>query len=121
MLAIAEKITASTLILDFTVASFTALYLKDNQVVFQQAYEIADSEEFNYYLLLMINQLIINTTETAVQLSGIVHENDDKYNCILKYFKQLSFISIQGNLDQQVLDDMPAHYYSSLLALDLCV
>ncbi|TCC89290.1 DUF3822 family protein [Pedobacter frigiditerrae] len=121
LLSLAEKLEATTLVLDFTVASFNVLFIKNQQVVFQQCYEIENVEEFNYYILLIINQLNINLKETALNISGIINEGDEKYNCLLKYFSKADFIAIANDLNQEVLDDMPAHYYSSLLALDQCV
>lgn len=121
LLSIAEKLGETTLLLDFTVNSFNVLYVKNQQVVFQQCYEVENIEEFNYYILLIINQLNINLQETTLNLIGIVNKDDEKYNCLLKYFNKADFISITNNLNQEVLDDMPSHYYSSLLALDQCV
>jgi len=121
LLALAEKINETALLLDFSVGSFSALYIQQQQVVFQQCYEIENLDEFNYYLLLIINQLNINTKEANLHLTGIIHEGDDKCTCLLKYFSKADFIAASNNLDQQILDDMPAHYYSSLLALDQCV
>ena len=116
----AEQLNSASLILDFTVGNVNLIYLNDNRVIFQQSYEIADVEEFNYYLLLMINQLKVERS-TMVYICGIIHENDHQYNCLLKYFNAIEFLTISNDLDQDILDDMPAHYYSSLLALSKCV
>lgn len=121
LLSLAEKLEETTLVLDFTVGSFNVLFVKNQQVIFQQCYEIENIEEFNYYILLIVNQLNINLQETTLNLSGIIHEGDEKYNCLLKYFSKADFIAISNNLNQEVLDDMPPHYYSSLLALNQCV
>lgn len=121
LFALAENVIGTALFLDFSVGSFHALYLKDQQVVFQQCYEIENIEEFNYYLLLIINQLNINPKETHIHLAGIIHQEDEKYNCLLKYFTSIQFIDIDNQPEQEILDEMPLHYYSSLLALDLCV
>lgn len=121
LFALAENIAGTALFLDFSVGSLHTLYVKDQQVVFQQCYEIANIEEFNYYLLLMINQLHIDPKETDIHLAGIIHEGDEKYNCLLKYFTSIQFINITNEPEQEILDEMPLHYYSSLLALDLCV
>ncbi|TKC10728.1 DUF3822 family protein [Pedobacter polaris] len=119
LLALAEQMKETALVLDFTVGSLSIIYLNNNQIIFQQSYEIDDIQEFNYYLLVMINQLNINAS-CNIYLTGIVHKNDEKYNCLLKYFNTIQFLTINNSLDQQVLDDMPAHYYSSLLALYQC-
>lgn len=120
LITIAEKLTDATLILDFSVGSFHAIYINNQQVVFQQCYQIEQIEEFNYYLLFIINQLAIDTKKTMLLLSGIIHEDDEKYNCMLKYFSNTQFIAIDEDLDQEILDDMPLHYYSNLLALNKC-
>ncbi|WP_199139086.1 DUF3822 family protein [Pedobacter sp. ASV12] len=120
LLALAQNIGETGLLIDFTASSFQVLYLKNKQVVFQQNYEIDNLDEFNYYLLLIINQLGIEPKETPLFLSGIVHEGDERYNCLAKYFAQLQFVNGQPELDQSILDDMPSHYYSNLLALDQC-
>ncbi|WP_316785294.1 DUF3822 family protein [Pedobacter frigiditerrae] len=121
LIQLAEKLDGYNLLLDFTVASFNVLFIKNQQVVFQQCYEIENTEEFNYYILLIINQLNINLQETALNLTGIINKGDEKYHCLLKYFSKADFISVDTDLNQEVLDDMPAHYYSSLLALNQCV
>lgn len=112
-----EKNTA--LLLDFSAISFNVLYIKDEKLTFQNYYQIENSEELNYYILFIINQLKINTAETEICLSGIIHENDANHTCLAKYFKTISFNGA-NTINNKILDDMPAHYYSSLLALDLC-
>jgi hypothetical protein len=121
LLSLAEKLTGDNLLLDFTVASFNVLFIKNQQIVFQQCYEIENVQEFNYYILLVINQLNINLKETKLNISGIINEGDEKYSCLLKYFSKADFTTVVNDLNQDVLDDMPAHYYSSLLAIDQCV
>ncbi|NQX37671.1 Protein of unknown function [Pedobacter steynii] len=121
VLAMTRDQQQKSLILDFTASSFNAVVTEGEKLIFRNYYEVANAEEFNYYLLFIINQLQLNTKESNVQLSGIIHENDHYYQCIEKYFKNISFISpLSDQVDHKILDDMPAHYYSSLLALDLC-
>jgi hypothetical protein len=121
VLALAAQNDRPALILDFTAASFNALYAVGEKLVFQNYYQAENAEEFNYYLLLIISQLNISTSATEVHLSGIIHPDDDYYQCIEKYFKTIDFnLPPLKEIDHKILDDMPAHYYSSLLALDLC-
>jgi hypothetical protein len=121
LLASAKDLEGKWLRLDFTVGSFTAVLIEKAEMVFGNCYEIADTEEFNYYLLLMIKQLNIDTKVTKVHLSGIIHSDDMKFQAIEKYFSEVSFnIPDTEKLHNNFLDDMPNHYYSSLLALQLC-
>ena len=122
ILKLAGQIDHTSLLLDFTAGSVSILYIKDKQVVFQQCYEISDAEEFTYYLLLIVNQFNISLTETTVYCCGIIHQEDEKYNCLKTYFINVLFLNfVDYNLDQQVLEDMPTHYYTTLLTLDQCV
>lgn len=121
VLALASHHDKTVLLLDFTATSFNALYTVGEQLIFQNYYQIDNAEEFNYYLLLIINQMNINTSATELHLSGIIHTGDERYQCIEKYFNTVHFnLPPIEEIDHKILDDMPAHYYSSLLALDLC-
>lgn len=120
-LALAAQQHQTILQLDFTASSFNALYGTGEKLIFQNDYQNDNADEFNYYLLLIISQLSINTTDTEVYLSGIIHADDERYRRIEKYFSKVTFnLPPAKEIDQKILDDMPPHYYSSLLALDLC-
>ena len=110
------------LIFDFTALSFTAIQVVDRKLVFKNSFEIENGDEFNYFLLLLIKELRIDLNETTINISGIINENDQNYRTLQKYFKNIQF-SLPGNqeIDCSILEDMPAYYYSSLLAIDLCV
>lgn len=121
VLALIQDKTVRSLVLDFTASSFHAVLTEGEKLLFRNSYAIENAEEFNYYLLFIINQLGINTAKTAVALSGIIHLEDANYQCIEKYFHTIKFNSpLSDQVDHKILDDMPAHYYSSLLALDIC-
>jgi hypothetical protein len=121
LLALAKGKVSRSLLLDFTVGSFNVTYVNEGRLVFQRCFHTENAEELNYYLLLIINQLKMDNAQTTVHLSGIIHENDSNYRCISKYFRDIHFTkAVSNELDSRILDDMPAHYYSSLLALDLC-
>lgn len=119
LFAISDNLNDHSLLLDFTASSFNALYLKDKKVNFQNHYQTDTEEEFNYYLLLIIEQLNLNEN-VPVYIQGIIHEDDEYYNCILKYFNQIFFYLPSQKTESPLLADMPKHYFSGLLALNLC-
>lgn len=122
LLALGSSAEGTSLLLDFTVGSFNVLLLENRKMIFQNTFEIDNPEEFNYYLLLLIQELKLSPSSSAVLLSGVIHQDDAYYNCLSKYFGDLRFnLPPADQFDHTILDDMPAHYYSSLLALDLCV
>jgi len=119
LLALSKHLADQALLIDFTSVSFNVLYLKDKQVQFQNHYPSETAEEFNYFLLLIIEQLELDES-IPVYLQGIINEDDDYYNCLLKYFNQLYFFLPTAQQNSELLADMPKHYFSGLLALDLC-
>lgn len=119
LLAVLNNIEADALIIDFTASSFNVLYQKASKVNFQNHFPAETAEEFNYFLLLIIKQLELNDT-IPVYIQGIINEDDDFYNCLLKYFNQLYFFHPTKNQNSSLLADMPLHYFSGLLALNLC-
>jgi hypothetical protein len=119
LIALLNHLNKDALLIDFTATSFSALLIKDEKIVFQNHYQAETVEEFNYFLLLIIEQLKLDDS-IPVYLQGIINEDDDHYNCLLKYFNQIYFFLPAGKQDSELLADMPKHYFSNLLALDLC-
>ena len=119
LLALYKHISGDGLMIDFTANSFNVLLIKGGKIHFQNHYESESPEEFNYFLLLIIEQLELFET-TPVYLQGIINEDDEYYNTLLKYFNNLYFFLPAGKKNSELLADMPKHYFSGLLALDLC-
>lgn len=112
---------SEALVLDFTARSFTAVYVKEQQLVFKNSYEIENAEEFNYYLLFILKQLGLDASSLQLHVSGILEKEDQNYKTLEKYFMDIRFSVPQNQaMDYAILDDMPPYYYSSLLAVDLC-
>jgi len=120
LIELAAKLDQDSLIIDFTVGAFQLIYVKNNSVVFVQSYQFDGIDELTYYLLLIVGQLKINTGQTSIKVCGIIHQGDEKWNCLAKYFDSIELLILSSDLDTNVLDDMPAHYYTSLLALQQC-
>ncbi|RDC55729.1 DUF3822 family protein [Pedobacter chinensis] len=119
LLALFTHLAADALLIDFTASSFNVMLVKDRKINFQNHYQAETAEEFNYFLLLIIEQLKLNDS-IPVYLQGIINEDDDYYNTLLKYFNNLYFFLPAGKQNSELLADMPKHYFSGLLALDLC-
>ncbi|MCX2583878.1 DUF3822 family protein [Pedobacter sp. MR22-3] len=119
LLALFTQLTDNALLIDFTASSFNVLFIKDKKINFQNHYSAETAEEFNYFLLLIIDQLAL-TESCPVYLQGIINEDDDNYNTLLKYFNNLYFFLPAEKQHCELLADMPKHYFSGLLALSLC-
>jgi len=119
LLALSGHLSGDALLIDFTASSFNVLFVKDGKINFQNHYEAETAEEFNYFSLLIIEQLGL-TEFIPVYLQGIINEDDNYYNTLLKYFNNLYFFLPAGKQNSELLADMPKHYFSGLLALNLC-
>ncbi|MFC3562764.1 DUF3822 family protein [Pedobacter jamesrossensis] len=119
LLALFSHLSGEALLIDFTAGSFNVLFVKNEKINFQNHYQAENAEEFNYFLLLIMEQLGLNDS-IPVYLQGIINEDDDYYNTLLKYFNNLYFFLPARKQKSELLADMPQHYFSGLLALDLC-
>ncbi|MFW0718772.1 DUF3822 family protein [Pedobacter sp. N23S346] len=119
LIALFNHLSGDSLLIDFTASSFNVLFIKDQKINFQNHYEAENAEEFNYFLLLIMEQLAL-TEAVPVYLQGIINEDDDYYNTLLKYFNNLYFFLPAEKQNGELLADMPKHYFSGLLALRLC-
>jgi len=121
LLSLAAKVE-NGLLFDFTALSFAILQVTEGKLCFKNTFEILNADEFNYYLLLLLQQLEPAVKEMPVYLMGIVNIDDEKHLILQKYFKNIQFTAPQNDkLEYTILEDMPAYYYSNLLAIDLCV
>ena len=121
LLAVNEQTRATQFYLDFTAGSFQAILLQHGKMIFQNVFQVENAEEFHYYLLLLMKQLNIAGSDTEVLVSGIMNEGDDQHQILLKYFPQVKLCTpTESTLHNSILEDMPPHYYTSLIALNLC-
>ena len=120
LMNLVNSVSSDTLIIDFTVGAFDIVYTKERQLIFQQHYQFDDVEEFTYYLMLIVSQLQIDTTTTQVRVCGIISIGDEKWNRLKQYFSTVDCLELHTELNTTILDDMPTHYYTSLLSLYAC-
>jgi hypothetical protein len=107
--------------LDFTAGSFYAMLTKDGALIFQNFFLTEDSDEFSYYLMLIFKQLELDPAKVDVQISGIINEGDAQQDFLKSQFRSVSMhVPDLPTLENSILEDMPAHYYTSLLAIQLC-
>jgi hypothetical protein len=109
------------LTLDFTAGSFFAMLINNGELIFQNFFLTENAEEFTYYLMLIFKQLQLEPAQIDVMISGIVNEGDQQLQVLHQYFRSVNWnIPATEQLEDSILEDMPAHYYTSLLALQLC-
>ncbi|HYK76349.1 MAG TPA: DUF3822 family protein [Daejeonella sp.] len=111
--------SSNHLFLNFYTGGFEAAFLQNGHLRFYNTFQVENADEFNYFLLNLIQQFGPDTKETKITLTGMIGQNDEIYKRIQKYFADISF-----GKSNQPINNLPtnisAHTYFSLLSLHLC-
>jgi hypothetical protein len=112
---------AHKLVLHFNDQSFEACLISDEKLVFNNIYAIKNADDFNYYLLMIREQLAIDTKNTSVILAGNIESAKDHYKRVEKYFKDVRFADSTEIVNfSRAFDKISKHRHFSLLGLSLC-
>ncbi|WP_411273737.1 DUF3822 family protein [Daejeonella sp.] len=107
--------------LDIQPKHFQIALFKDLRLEFYNTFEYANTDEFNFYLLNVIQSLEIHLDDTRVMLSGKITEQDEIYQRIEKYFENIHFIDSELLVKYSgKFEKVFPHTYSTLFSLDLC-
>lgn len=116
-----NKDQASSLFIDINSKHIQLAWLKNSELMFYNTFDCINADEFNYYLLNVLEQLDIDAEQTQVVLSGKIMSNDDFHQRVEKYFNRIDFA------DSRLLVKYPERFenvspqaYFSLISLDLC-
>ena len=110
----------SEFFLNFNHDSFEAAVIRKGNLEFYNIFEISNTDEFNYYILNLVNQLELDRS-LPVTLSGEIDRENERYLRLQKYFEQLSFAEASLLTNGPDVDKPFApHRVFSLLSLDLC-
>ena len=109
------------LALQFNNSSFEALLLSNNGLLYYNIFEIETADDFNYYLLFLLQQLNLSETNLEIIVAGDIDKESLIYKRIEKYFSKISFASnVRIAQLQDTFSDVPAHQFFSLFSLHLC-
>jgi hypothetical protein len=99
----------------------TAVY-KGGTLQLIQTFAYQTPEDAAYYLLLICKQLKVTQHEMTLHISGLIDSQSALYTELLKYFEQVNYEGIPSTYGTNgLLDEYPAHYFSPLLKMSLCV
>ncbi|MGB4775759.1 MAG: DUF3822 family protein [Daejeonella sp.] len=113
--------TSNELFLNIQSKSFEAAILNDNKLLFYNIFEYQNADEFNYFLLTVLQNLNIDVNQTLITLSGEIKQSDEVYKRIEKYFANLIFADSKLLSNQSDLfSEIPSHSIFPLLSLNLC-
>lgn len=87
-----------------------------------QTFSYHTPEDVAYYLLLICRQFSIEQREIELNISGLIDAQSALYTELLKYFSEVNYEGIPPSYATGgLLEEYPAHYFSPLLKMSLCV
>ncbi|WP_207532832.1 DUF3822 family protein [Desertivirga arenae] len=109
------------LILQFNDSSFELLIIDNHLVRFYNIFQLHSPDDFNYYLLFVLQQLGLTETDFEVILSGDIDKENLLYKRIEKYYNKISFASnIRLAKLGNTFSSVPEHQFFTLFNLYLC-
>ena len=116
-----DKDQASSLFIDVNSKHIQIGWLMNSALLFYNIFDCINPDEFNYYLLNVLEQLAINADQTQVVLSGKIIADDEFYKRVQKYFKQIdvAYTRLLVRYPER-FENVSTQTYFSLISLDLC-
>lgn len=110
------------MIVDFKTDEFSVLVLKENKLLLAKTYSYSSPGDVLYNLLKASHQLGMSQQTVKLSLSGLIEKDSAIYRELYKYFMNLEFESLTGDVKlAEELRAHPDHYYSSISKLAACV
>ena len=114
-----KKEEGATISLNFNADSFDATYLKEDKFQFHNSFPARTPDEFNYFLLQLLDTLKLDTEQTEWIVSGVEQnawiERLSKYSTAQKKANKTAFIRVSDTFSS-----LASEQYYLLTALSLC-
>jgi len=82
------------------------IYFEDNKLIFYNTFDYSTKEDVIYYLLFTIDQLKLNPEKTPLIISGSISVDDEYYEIIYKYVRNVSLYDSNIKSDNAYYDDL---------------
>ena len=82
------------------------IYFEDNKLIFYNTFDYSTKEDVIYYLLFTIEQLKLNPEKTPLIISGSISVDDEYYEIIYKYVRNVSLYDSNIKSDNAYYDDL---------------
>jgi len=92
-----NKTDAKTLFVNLYDNCFDLVYFKDNKLHFYNSFDFHTKEDFIYFLLVSIDQLMLNPEDVKLIMLGNIDKTDEIHNMIYQYINNYSFIDRNDN------------------------
>ncbi len=110
-----NKADTKTLFVNLCDTSFDLVYFKENKLHYYNSFDFKTKEDFIYFLLISIDQLMLNPEDVNLLILGNINKTDDTYSMINQYIKNYSFIPRNDNYGYSyILDELKYYTYYTL-------
>ena len=101
---------------------FIAAFFINGALQLLQTFSYQTPEDASYYLLLICRQFNIQPSHITLNISGLIDTQSPLYSELTKYFEEVHYEGIPSTYGTNgILEEYPAHYFSPLLKMSLCV
>jgi hypothetical protein len=101
---------------------FLVAVFKGTSIQLMQSYSYQTPDDVSYYLLAICNRFNISQEKATLIVAGLLDEQSRLYQELLKYFLQVQWDRLPDTVKlDTAFDAFPAHYFSPLLKMALCV
>lgn len=119
-----ERETSGNGVLKVIVASdrIVVAVFKKNNLQLIQTYQYDTPDDVSYFLLSLCERFGLDNQEVVLNISGLLDEQSILYQELFKYFLHIEWeATAPGSRLHEAFDAYPAHYFSPLLNMALCV
>ena len=118
---LAEK-TGDCLMAIFYSNSFTVMLTKAGKLQVIQHFDYQNADDVAYHLLNICNSFAVKADEAILHVSGMIDTGSNLYATLYKYFLNIELASLPANAAySDEIKSYPAHFFSHLFTLALCV
>lgn len=116
-----NKMDPNNLFIDCHEDNFDLVYFKENRLFYFNNFNYRTKEDFIYFLLSSIEQLMLNPEEVQLIMMGQIDKASPEYEMIYQYIRHSKFIERNENFHYSyVLDDVMHYKYYTLYNLLQC-
>lgn len=108
--------------IDLYEQSLSLSYFDAGKFVYFNDFEVLNIDDFNFYLLSLINSFNIDIAGLDFFVSGDISHADSFHNCLLKYSEKVTFADIKKLIGVTFPESLADHQHRflSLLGLNIC-
>ncbi|HEX6846956.1 MAG TPA: DUF3822 family protein [Chitinophagaceae bacterium] len=111
-----------SMIVDFKTDEFSLVVLRNSKLMLANTFSYTSPDDVLYHILKCCQQLNLSQQTVKLFLSGLIEKDSAVYRELYKYFIDLEFESLSGDVKlAESLAVHPEHYFSSFSKLAACV